>query len=97
MPMQCLFFKVFAGVLTLQRFGRSVGKTSMVICHLCALCLKVGRDADNVVNANFLNQVSPDQIVMSQTPLEMFHEYHDKWCLVSGPEHDGGSRKVAEK
>ncbi|XP_039269005.1 haloacid dehalogenase-like hydrolase domain-containing 5 [Styela clava] len=41
-------------------------------------------------------EVNPDQIVMSQNPLEMFHEYHDKWCLVSGPEHDGGSVKVAE-
>uniref|UniRef100_H2ZHK3 Uncharacterized protein n=1 Tax=Ciona savignyi TaxID=51511 RepID=H2ZHK3_CIOSA len=41
-------------------------------------------------------KVNPDQIVMSQTPLEMFHEFHDKWCLVSGPEHDGGSKKVAE-
>lgn len=42
-------------------------------------------------------QVNPDQIVMSQTPLEMFHDFHDRWCLVSGPEHDGGSQKVAER
>ncbi|CAK8674457.1 haloacid dehalogenase-like hydrolase domain-containing 5 [Clavelina lepadiformis] len=40
--------------------------------------------------------VNPDQLVMSQTPLEMFHEFHDKWCLVSGPEHDGGSVSVAK-
>ena len=41
--------------------------------------------------------VRPDQMVMSQTPLEMFHDFHDKWCLVSGPEHDGGSVEVAKQ
>lgn len=40
--------------------------------------------------------VNPDQIVMSQTPLQMFHELHDKWCLISGPEHDGGAVAVAK-
>jgi ribonucleotide monophosphatase NagD (HAD superfamily) len=41
--------------------------------------------------------VSPDQIVMSQTPLQMFHDLHDKWCLISGPEHEGGAVAVAKR
>lgn len=41
--------------------------------------------------------IRPEQMVMSQTPLEMFHDFHDKWCLVSGPEHDGGSVEVAKQ
>jgi len=40
--------------------------------------------------------VNPDQIVMSQTPLQLFHDLHDKWCLISGPDHDGGAVAVAK-
>ena len=42
-------------------------------------------------------KVDPDQIIMSQSPLEMFHEYHDKTVLVVGPEHDGGFFDVAQE
>merc|ERR1711962_1398357 len=31
-------------------------------------------------------KVDPDQIIMSQSPLEMFHEYHHKTVLVVGQE-----------
>ena len=41
--------------------------------------------------------MDPDQIIMSQSPLEMFHEYHDKCVLVVGPEHDGGFYDVAKE
>lgn len=40
-------------------------------------------------------KISPNQMVMSQSPLEMFTDFHDKVCLISGPEHDGGSIAVA--
>ena len=42
-------------------------------------------------------KVDPDQIIMSQSPLEMFHEYHDKTVLVVRPEHDGGFFDVAQE
>jgi len=41
-------------------------------------------------------EISPQQLVMSQSPLEMMTSYHDKCCLISGPEHDGGSIQVAK-
>ena len=34
---------------------------------------------------------------MSQTPLEILDDFHDKCCLVSGPDHDGGAMEVAKK
>ena len=39
----------------------------------------------------------PKQMVMSQTPLHTFQEFHNKWCLVSGPDHDGGAVQVAQR
>jgi len=42
-------------------------------------------------------KVDPDQIIMSQSPLEMFVDYHDKCVLVVGPEHDGGFFDVAQE
>merc|ERR1712130_794135 len=40
--------------------------------------------------------VDPDQVIMSQSPLEMFYDYHDKTVLIVGPEHDGGFYDVAK-
>jgi len=42
-------------------------------------------------------KVDPDQVIMSQSPLEMFTDYHDKTVLVVGPEHDGGFYDVAKE
>ena len=42
-------------------------------------------------------KIRPNQIVMSQTPLELFTELRKKWCFVSGPDHDGGAVKVAQR
>jgi len=41
-------------------------------------------------------EVDPDQVIMSQSPLEMFYDYHDKCVLIVGPEHDGGFYDVAK-
>ena len=52
------------------------------------------RKAENLSSALGI-KVDPDQIILSQSPLEMFHEYHDKNVLIVGPEHDGGFEDVA--
>ena len=53
------------------------------------------------VKANLLSKtlgvsIDPNQIIMAHTPLKMFKEFHNKWCLVSGGEHDGGCINVAK-
>jgi len=54
------------------------------------------RKAENLSSALGI-KVDPDQIILSQSPLEMFHEYHDKNVLIVGPEHDGGFFDVAQE
>lgn len=33
---------------------------------------------------NFYSQISPDQVIMSHSPLKMFKQFQDKHCLISG-------------
>ena len=53
------------------------------------------RKAKNLSDALGI-EVDPDQVIMSQSPLEMFYDYHDKTVLIVGPEHDGGFYEVAK-
>jgi len=41
-------------------------------------------------------KISANQLIMSQSPLESMTSLHNKVCLVSGPDHDGGCLQVAK-